>query len=149
VKIFFKKSTVIKINIKPLINLHEKYIQKEHLVFEPMAQWKKFTIYKGTEDELEIPYVMDGNLCLVNWKLETVKYLDKTNDRKIIENNQLDTMGMYEELNKKLYLCYKYGKYIEPNKDLIIGKEMPKEYKVYFLIESQKIKETDWKEMEI
>jgi hypothetical protein len=149
VKIFFKKSNIIKINIKPLIDLHEKYIQKEHLAIEPMAQWEKFIIYKGTEDELEIPYVMDGNLRLVNWKLETVKHLDKIKDKKIIENNQLETMGMYGELNERLYLCYKYGKYIEPNKDLIIGEEIPKEYKTYFLIESQKIKENEWKEMKI
>jgi hypothetical protein len=58
-------------------------------------------------------------------------------------------MGMYGELNERLYLCYKYGKYIEPNKDLIIGKEIPKEYKIYFLIESQKIKENEWREMKI
>ncbi|MDR1284601.1 MAG: hypothetical protein LBJ88_00170 [Campylobacteraceae bacterium] len=149
VKIFFKKSNIIKINIRPLIDLRERYLQKEHLAFEPTAYWKKFTIYKGTEDELEIPHVMNGNLRLVNWKLETVKYLDKIKDKEIIENNQLDTMGMYGELNERLYLCYKYGKYIEPNKDLIIGKKIPEDYKTYFLIESQKIEENEWKEMKI
>jgi hypothetical protein len=96
VKRFFKKSNIIKINIKPLTNLREKYIQEEHLVFEPMARWKRFVVYKGTEDELEIPYVMDGSLRLVNREYETVKHLDKTKDKKIIENNQLDTMGGME-----------------------------------------------------
>jgi hypothetical protein len=71
----------------------------------------------------------DGDLRLVKRNLETIKTLDKNTDKDSIENNQLDTMGMYGELNERLYLCYRYGKYVEPNKDLIMKKEIPEEYK--------------------
>jgi hypothetical protein len=53
-------------------------------------------------------------------------------------------MGVYGELNEKLYLSYKYGKFIEPLKDLVTGKELPIDYKTYFLICTGKMNEEEW-----
>jgi hypothetical protein len=130
------------------MNLQEQYVQMNHLAFVPLSQYKPFIIYKGTKDELEMPLIMDGDLRLVNIEYKTIKYLDKIKDIEIIENYQLERFGLYGELNERLYLCYKYGKYIEPNKDLITGKEIPKDYRIYFLIESGKITEDEWKKLD-
>ncbi|GHT22916.1 hypothetical protein FACS189430_05400 [Bacteroidia bacterium] len=149
VKQFYKKSNIIKINIKPLSNIHD-YNKKERLAFELELKpsLKKYVIYKGTEDEIEYQYFY-GNLILVNYKHETIKKFDINKDINIIENYQFDTMGMYGELNERLYLSYRNDKYIEPHRDLIIGKEIPKEYKIYYLICSGEIKEKEWLKLPI
>ena len=142
VKQFFQKSNIVKININPLIIIKD-YKRQNHLTFELIPTWKEYIIYNGTKDEIKFNY-SEGDLRLVNWKAETIKEIDIKTDKEIIEKHQWDTMGMYGELNEKLYLSYKYGKYIEPLKDLVLGNKLPIDYKIYFLICAGKITEDEW-----
>ena len=119
------------------------YKRQNHLTFELIPTWKEYIIYNGTKDEIKFNY-SEGDLRLVNWKAETIKEIDIKTDKEIIEKHQWDTMGMYGELNEKLYLSYKYGKYIEPLKDLVLGNKLPIDYKIYFLICAGKITEDEW-----
>lgn len=109
-------------------------IEQNHLAFELMTPWESFTVYKGTKDEFVIPYIHIGEFRLVDYMLQEIKHLDKKQDREIIESHQLKTMGVYGELNERLYLSYLYGKYIEPEKDVAMGNELPLSYKTYFRI---------------
>jgi hypothetical protein len=86
---------------------------------------------------------------LANWKIEIIKELDINKDIAVIENIQLYTMGVYGELNERLYLSYRFGKYIDPIKDLIIGKTIPIEYKPFFQICIGKITEEEWLKLPI
>ena len=147
VKTFFKKANIEKIKITPLLDIFDQN-KKDHVTFELMSLAKTYIIYSGTKDELEINY-WDGDLRLVNWKIEKIKKLDKIKDKRIIEKYQFDTMGMYGELNEKLYLSYRYGKYVEPLKDMIMNEKLPLEYKTYFLITSEKITEEEWLKLPI
>jgi hypothetical protein len=142
VRQFFQKCNMVRIKINPLMDI-DHYKERNRLAFELMATLKEYKIYEGTDDEIIFMY-RKGVLRLVNHKLERIKSLDTIADKEIIENHQWDTMGVYGELNEKLYLSYKYGKYVEPIKDLIIGKKLPIEYKTYFLMCAGKMTEEEW-----
>lgn len=146
VKYFFDHSEIIKLKIQPATNV-ASYRTQDHLAFEPMAGFEKVTIYGGTKDELTILTTM-GELRLVNWRVETLKHLDKSKDRAIIDTHQLETMGTWGELNERLYLSYRYDKYVEPTLDLQFG-YIPIEYKTYFQIISNQIDEEVWKNLPI
>ena len=40
-------------------------------------------------------------------------------------------MAMLYEFNERLYLCYKFGKNVDPMKDLVFNRPIPIEYKEY------------------
>ena len=82
----------------------------------------------------------------MDWKLQTLQHLSKEKDIDIINEYQFDTMGVYGELCERLYLSYRYGRYVEPLKDLRLG-NVPKEYKVYFQIVAGQISEEEWKKL--
>ena len=89
-----------------------------------------------------------GELRLVDYKIQTLQHLSKENDKDTIEKHQLETMGVKVELNERLYLSYRYGKYVEPVKDLIMG-NVPLTYKVYFQIIAGQISPDEWKQLPI
>jgi hypothetical protein len=145
IKHFFRETNIIKLNVKPRTDI-ENYNENNHLAYGVNFIWEKKIIYKGTKDEMEVLY-RECDLRLVNWKLETIKVLNIRADRKIIENNQVDMMGVNWELNERLYLSYKYGKYIEPMKDLTIGKRIPIEYKTYYKLIMGKMTDDEYKKL--
>jgi hypothetical protein len=144
-KHFFKECNIVKLNIKPRTDILN-YDKNNWLAYGINYTWERKSIYTGTKDEMEILF-KKGNLRLVNWRYETIKNLDKNEDKKIIENNQLETMGVNWELNERLYLSYKYDKYIEPMKDLIMDKKIPLEYKTYYEIIMGKISDNEYKKL--
>ena len=144
--LFFKKCNLMKLKIKPRLDLVD-YNKTEHLAFG-FTEWKKYVIYKKTVDEMEIE-IRCGDLRLVNWKFETIKNLDINKDKNIIKKYVLNTMGVYGELNERLYLSYVFGKFVESIKELIIGAKIPLEYKTYYEIIMQKITKNEWEKLVI
>jgi len=140
---FFQGSNIIRLKIKPASNV-AKYREQNRLADELLTPWESFIVYKGTKDEFEIPYVKTGELRLVDWQCQTLKHLNKQQDKEIIESHQLATMGIYGELNERLYLCYRYGRYVEPLKDLRMGKELPLAYKSYYQFTANLLDRNEW-----
>jgi hypothetical protein len=58
-------------------------------------------------------------------------------EHKEIDKYELDTLGVYPETIERLYLCHFFKKNVDPDKDLICGKTLPKEYKIYYEAISQ------------
>jgi hypothetical protein len=142
---FFKECNIQKINIKRMADTI-KYNTNNGLAYDINYTWERKKIYKGTKDEMEVLY-KKGNFRLINDKFKTLKVLDKKKDKKLIENNQVETMGVNWALNEKLYLSYKCGKYVEPMKDLTMGKKIPIEYKTYYEIIMGKITGSKYKKL--
>ena len=44
---------------------------------------------------------------------------------------ELTNVRIYAEFNERLYLCYKFGKNVDPMKDLVFNRPIPIEYKEY------------------
>ena len=40
-------------------------------------------------------------------------------------------MHIFTKFNERLYLCYKFGKNVDPMKDLVFNRPIPIEYKEY------------------
>ena len=148
VKSFYKCTDIVKLKIPPAENL-DRFQKQDRLSFELTDCGRKnVTVYAGTEDEMIIPAASTGDLRLVDWKIQTLRHLSKDKDIDIIKAHQLNTMGVYGELNERLYLSYRYGKYVEPMKDLLIGNVLPA-YKVYYQIIAQQISKDEWRKLPI
>ncbi|MCL2579766.1 MAG: hypothetical protein FWE32_07000 [Oscillospiraceae bacterium] len=154
VKNFYNQAEIIK--LKTLANAHIKdYDKRNHLSLNYFTSsgldtglQKDVRIYAGTEDEIVIPFLRTGDLRLVDWQLNTIQYLSKEYDGDIINQHQLETMGDYAELCERLYLSYRYGKYIEPIKDYIMG-NTPIEYKTFFQMIAGQISKEQWLKLPI
>jgi len=143
VKSFFNNATINKLKIKPAEAIGH-YREQNHLALELMSvATRNVKVYEGTNDEIIIPAAFMGELRLVDSLTNTLKHLSKEKDVDIIFSHQIDTMGMWGELNERLYLSYRYGKYVEPIKDLMMG-NTPLEYKVYYQLMAQQISVADY-----
>ena len=136
------------LNAAPVMEL-EQLRRQDHLAFELTNSGRQaVTVYQDTDDEMIIPAVPIGDLRLVNWQLLTLQHLSKEKDKTLIAAHQLETMGVYGELNERLYLSYRLGKYVEPMKDLLMGNVHPA-YKVYYQIIAQQITAAEWQKLPI
>jgi hypothetical protein len=52
------------------------------------------------------------------------------NADEVIDKYELTNLATYPTLNERLYLCYKLGKNVDPYKDLVFNRVIPKEYQV-------------------
>ena len=52
-------------------------------------------------------------------------------DNETIDKYELTNVRIYAEFNERLYLCYKFGKNVDPMKDLVFNRPIPIEYKEY------------------
>lgn len=68
---------------------------------------RQVTVWKGTTNELPVT------------------------DNETIDKYELTNVRVYPEFNERLYLCYKFGKNVDPLKDLIFDRPIPLAYKDY------------------
>lgn len=54
----------------------------------------------------------------------------------VIESNEVMSLGVYPLTNERLYQCYKSGGNVDPSKDLMFNRLIPKEFEVAILIMS-------------
>lgn len=48
----------------------------------------------------------------------------------VIDEHETTSLGIFPLTNERLYQCYKAGKNVDPSKDLMFNREIPKEYKI-------------------
>ncbi len=65
-------------------------------------------------------------------------------DEKTIESYELTGIWPFPQLNERLYLCKKAGRNIDPGKDLLFNRQLPKEYLVYMKMMAFKGTLKDW-----
>lgn len=145
---FIKKSEVKEIKTTPAkgLNIPNHWIH-------PDAGARKVKVWKGTDFEKEFITLGRMGASLVEKDiLKDGKYdhpsgvFDKVliksidfDDSEVINKHGLTNIEVYPNLNERLYLCYKLGKNVDPQKDLLFDKDLPKEYKTYIDIISGKI----------
>ena len=62
-------------------------------------------------------------------------------DHDTIGKYELTGVHIYAEFNERLYLCYKFGKNVDPMKNLTFNMPVPIEYKEYFDIIMSRLNE--------
>jgi len=101
---------------------------------------QRLTVWQGTPDEMEVVTLGEEGFKLIekdifaegfNQEKELSSYL-KGPKHKELDLYELDSLGVYPETTERLYLCHKFKKNVDPDKDLIAGRPLPREYKSYF-----------------
>lgn len=128
---FIANSNVFVQKIEPL----NGYRPSEYQIQMDAAGIRKIPIWKGTPHEREVLMMGSGGGWLVKGTVrkEIVSEIAFT-DNETIDRYELTNVRIYAEFNERLYLCYKFGKNIDPMKDLIFNRSIPLEYEEYMKI---------------
>lgn len=131
---FIKNSNIYKQSIKPLTNFELSKYKIESLGMGS----RHVTVWKGTTNERNVLILGQGGGRLIeedmstgNYKTQIIMPSIPETDSETIDKYELTNVRVYAELNERLYLCYKFGKNVDPLKDLIFDRPIPLEYKEY------------------
>lgn len=131
---FIKNSNIYKQSIKPLTNFELPKYKIESLGMGS----RHVTVWKGTTNERNVLILGQGGGRLIeedmstgNYKTQIIMPSIPETDSETIDKYELTNVRVYAELNERLYLCYKFGKNVDPLKDLIFDRPIPLEYKEY------------------
>lgn len=72
-----------------------------------------------------------GGLLLEDWDYDSYMPEIPCTDNETIDKYELTAVHIYPEFNERLYLCYKFGKNVDSEKDLIFNRPIPLEYREY------------------
>lgn len=127
---FISNSNIFKQEIEPL----KDYQPPKRRIDSMGARTREVTLWKGTPDERTILTIggpggslMEGNMP--DW-VEIMQQISFTDDE-TIDKYELTNIRIYPEFNERLYLCYKFGKNVDPMKDIVFNRQIPLEYKEY------------------
>ena len=103
------------------------------------------TIWTGTSDEMTVCYNGEKGASLIEeditaigttaWENRKVllKQINPT-DSETIDNSELNGLESFPYQNERLYLCHLLGKNVDPMKDLILRRPLPKDYVTYMTL---------------
>lgn len=127
---FISNSNIYKQKIEPL----KDYEPPRYRIHMKGAEVREVTLWKGTPDERKILILGEGGGKLIEGHIgdyiEIMSEIPFTDDE-TINKYELTDVRIYAEFNERLYLCYKFGKNVDPMKDLIFNRPIPLEYKEY------------------
>lgn len=129
-KQFIRNSNVYVQDIKPLKNYEPSKYQIATL--NPFID-RKVRLWEGTEDEREIMILGEGGGQLIEGDIDgpiIIPFIPFDDDE-TIDKYELTDVRIYAEFNERLYLCYKFGRNVDPMKDLVFNRPIPLEYKEY------------------
>lgn len=127
--------------IKPRVinNLPTRWIHSTH-------ESRMVKVWAGTTDEQEFAWIGEGGALVEKDILGhkggpyahpsgvfdriIIPAIDPS-DNATIDQYEIDSIGMAPSLNERLYLCYKAGKNVDPDKDILFNRPLPKEYRDY------------------
>ena len=97
------------------------------------------TIFEGTSDETVINLFGEGGGSLIEVDIYDSGYEDEKIildpipfDHECIDKYETTDIEIYPNFNQRLYLSYKYGRVIDPIKDVIFHRPLLDDYKAYF-----------------
>ncbi|MEQ7052936.1 hypothetical protein ABN764_20035 [Paenibacillaceae sp. P-4] len=131
---FIKNSNIYNQSMKPLTN----YKLPNYKIDSLGMGSRQVTVWKGTTDERKVLILGQGGGRLIEEDMSAGSYKTKiimpsipVTDNETIDKYELTNVRVYPEFNERLYLCYKFGKNVDPLKDLIFDKPIPLAYKDY------------------
>ena len=129
---FIANSNVFIQDIEPL----KGYEPPKYQIHTIGALARKVTLWEGTADEKEILILGEGGGKLIEGDINGPVIMEQIpfTDNETIDKYELTNVRIYAEFNERLYLCYKFGKNVDPMKDLVFNRPIPLEYKEYIYI---------------
>lgn len=94
---------------------------------------REITVWEGTKDEKKFLMLGNGGGRLIEGDIsgKVIMPVVSYTDNVTIDKYELMNVRIYPEFNERLYLCYKFGKNVDPLKDLVFNRQIPLEYKEY------------------
>ena len=129
---FITNSNVFIQDIEPL----KDYEPPKYRIHTIGACVRRITLWEGTKDEKEIMILGEGGGKLIEGDINGPVIMEQIpfTDNETIDKYELTNVRIYAEFNERLYLCYKFGKNVDPMKDLVFSRPIPLEYKEYIYI---------------
>ncbi|MCH1624634.1 hypothetical protein [Fredinandcohnia quinoae] len=131
---FISNSNIFRQKIKPLAG----YQPPKYKIDALGMGSRRVTVWKGTANEREILILGKGGGRLIEGDMSTGSYKENIiipkiplTDNDTIDKYELTNVRIYSEFNERLYLCYRFGKNVDPLKDLIFDRPIPLEYQEY------------------
>lgn len=126
---FIANSNIYIQDIEPLKN----YEPPKYQIHTIGALARRIRLWEGTMDEKEFLIIGEGGGQLIEGDINGPVIMDKIpfTDNETIDKYELTDVRIYAEFNERLYLCYKFGKNVDPMKDLVFNRPIPLEYKEY------------------
>ena len=95
------------------------------------------TAWRGAPQELPVMTLGEEGLRVIQKSAAGVAtplgpYLVGS-DHAELDAYELDTLGVYPETIERLAICRVFGRNVDPDKDLICGRDLPPEYRSYFV----------------
>jgi hypothetical protein len=133
---FLKNSNITMPTVKP-----KRAIEYPEYWIQPTGESRFVTCWAGTPDEKKFIIIGQGGSLIERdvstgtyYEVKTVKPFIPLSDNETIDRYELTSLGVYAELNERLYLCHSLGRKVDPYKDLIFDRPIPLEYKRYIEI---------------
>lgn len=127
---FISNSNIFKQKIAPL-----KDYQPPRRSIDAFSMGVRYvTLWEGTPDERKVTILGEGGGRLIEGLVENcieIMPIIPYTDDETIDTYELTHIRIYAEFNERLYLCYKFGRNVDPMKDLIFNRPIPLEYKEY------------------
>ena len=127
---FISNSNIFKQKIEPL----RDYEPPKYRIDTIGAEIRKVTLWEGTPDERKVLILGEGGGRLIEGDIgNCIEIMPQISfaDNEIIDKYELTNVRIYPEFNERLYLCYKFGRNVDPMKDLTFNRPIPLEYKEY------------------
>ncbi len=126
---FITNSNVYIQEIEPL----KGYVPPKYRIDSIGACVRRVLLWEGTVDEKEIIILGEGGGRLIEGDINGPVIMESIpfSDNEMIDMYELTNVRIYAEFNERLYLCYKFGKNVDPLKDLVFNRPIPLEYKEY------------------
>ena len=126
---FVSNSNVYIQDINPL----KDYVPPKYRIDSIGACVRSVLLWEGTVDEKEILILGEGGGRLLEGDINGPVIMESIpfSDNETIDMYELTNVRIYAEFNERLYLCYKFGKNVDPLKDLVFNRPIPLEYKEY------------------
>lgn len=133
----------IRNDVKPLLD----YSPPIYWIKKDILGHRNITFWAGTQNEITISSLgQGGGQLLKKDKQEVEIVMDNIpfTDEKVINSFELTNVRTYPELCERLYLCYKFGKNIDPLKNITFNQDITIDYMMYLRILNGSIDKEEW-----
>ncbi|MCD8455103.1 hypothetical protein G1K75_12455 [Tenacibaculum finnmarkense] len=148
---FSNITTIKSIKANKKEDLNPKRIKTESI-------YRNVKTWEGTDKEIDFLIKGEGGILIEKSPYVNVSFgeekvlkhkIDAIHDSELIDDSELERILFSPGLNERLFLCYKYGKNVDPLKDLIFNRDIPLDYEVYIKLYADKMTEKEWEELSI
>lgn len=131
---FISRSNVTRQDIPPV---NHQDLPKRWIDTHPGSEVR--TVWEGTPKERRVVIIGKGGGALIerditkggDQNLRVIMRSIPLDDHATIDNHELTNLFIHPSSNERIYLCYLFGRNVDPLRDLVFRRPIPEEYERY------------------